>query len=312
MDFLPEIFTGVAAALVTVWFAKSSDDKKNSLTYITDERRKWREEIRKETEKVVEIIGNIFQNSNKHEETLLNLQKSIAFFETRLNPFDEEDNTILEVLRSFLPSHTEQKDTSKNESEKEPDYLKKLEEFQTRIALLLKHDWERSKTEVNNKGKVTFILFTTLLCTFRNFLFGASNKIADIALNNGFSFCGGETCKICESVLKNQLATKSVNFIKQFLQFLQNICVLNTILWILTTIAAYYSINIVLSIFSSKILKDYSTNRCINIFFELFGATTRVSYEEKESVFKNKFCCIVLKTVILASIAGITSYFFFN
>ena len=36
MGLLPEIFTGVAAALVTAWFAKSSDDKKNSLTYITE------------------------------------------------------------------------------------------------------------------------------------------------------------------------------------------------------------------------------------------------------------------------------------
>ena len=224
-------------------------------------------------------------------ENLIELKKSRAFFEIRLNPFDEEDQAILQTLKEIADGQ-----------------YNKLDEFQGRIALLLKHDWERSKTEVNNKGKVAFIMFTILLCAFQSFLFKGKNKIIDIALDNGLSFCGEGTCEICDSVLKNQIATKSVNFIRQFLHFLQDSCVLNTILWILTIISAYYLVSIVLSIFSSKILKDYNTNRCVNIFFELFGVTTRVSHEEKECVFENKFCCIVLKIVVLAIILGLVCF----
>ena len=284
MSLLPEIFTGVAAALVTAWFAKSSDDKKNSLKFITDERRKWRTEIRQRTVKIVETVENLKKDS-ANSENLTELKKYIAFFEIRLNPFDEEDKAILQTLKEILAGQHD-----------------KLEEFQGRIALLLKHDWERSKTEVNNKWKFGFILFTIFLCAFQAFLF-SDNKIHKISLNNMASFCCCDSCdQICKSVLENQIAAKSVNFIREFLKFLQNNSALSTITCILTIISAYYILSIILRIFSSKILKDYSTNRCFNVFFELFGVTTRVAYDEKDSIFKNKFCCIILKTIVFAVI----------
>ena len=96
MSLLPEIFTGIAAALVTAWFTKSSDDKKNSLKFITDERRKWREEIRLRSEKIVETVENLKKDS-ANSENLTELKKFIAFFELRLNPIDEEDGQIFKV-----------------------------------------------------------------------------------------------------------------------------------------------------------------------------------------------------------------------
>ena len=260
MDFLPEIFTGVAAALVTAWFAKSSDDKKNSLTYITDERRKWREEIRKETIKVVEIVGNIFQNPNKHEETVINLQKSIAFFESRLNPIDKEDQAILKVLRSFLPSHTDQKNTSENESEKKPNYLEKLDEFQGRIALLLKHDWERSKTEVNNKGKIFFIimslLFTAIVCV----------------LNDKISIGDSIGWKIVEVLHKKYV-----------------------LLWIslfLDSVSVYYSLQLILNFLIPRCCDNPVATEASSKFFKLFDINLRILKEQDIDKTKEKECCI--------------------
>ncbi|MBP5406339.1 hypothetical protein J6Z19_04225 [bacterium] len=298
MSLLPEIFTGIAAALVTAWFTKSSDDKKNSLKFITDERRKWRNGIRKETETTVTLLRKLEAAKTLNlafRECFCNpdyveLQKHIAFFESRLNPFDEEDNAILNILRKFLPNPISAPDSND------------IEEFQGRIALLLKHDWERSKTEVSNKWKFGFVLFTIFLCAFQIFLF-SENKIHKITLNDMVSFCCCDSCdQICKSVLGNQIAAKTVNFIREFLKFLQKNGALSTITCILTIISAYYILSIILRIFSSKILKDYSTNRCFNVFFELFGVTTRVAYDEKDSIFKNKFCCIILKTIVFAVI----------
>ena len=104
------------------------------------------------------------KKDSAYSENLIELKKSIAFFEIRLNPFDEEDKAILQTLKDIADGH-----------------YGKLEEFQGRIALLLKHDWERSKTEVNNKGKVAFIMFTILLCAFQSFLFkGKSKELTDL------------------------------------------------------------------------------------------------------------------------------------
>jgi hypothetical protein len=270
MSLLPEIFTGVAAALVTAWFAKSSDDKKNSLKFITDERRKWRDGIRKETETTVTLLRKLEAAKTLNlafRECFFNpdyveLQKHIAFFESRLNPFDEEDNAILDILRKFLPNPISAPDS------------KDIDEFQGRIALLLKHDWERSKTEVGNKWKIGFILFTIFYNSIVDFL---SEK---------------------QELIKN-LSSKFATLFHEFFFFLYKAGTLTRISWILAIISAYYILSIIFKIFSSKILRDCRTNHCFNVFFELFGATTRVAYDEKDSIFKNKFCCISLKTIVL-------------
>ncbi len=115
MSTSSEILTGIIAALVTAWFTKSSTDKKNSLQYITDERRKWRDEIRSETIETVALLRKL-ETTESHVSCLKNfdnptyvkLQKHIAFFETRLNPIDNEDKAILRILKSFLPNGKKQ------------------------------------------------------------------------------------------------------------------------------------------------------------------------------------------------------------
>lgn len=240
MSLLPEIFTGVAAALVTAWFAKSSDDKKNSLTYITDERRKWRTEIRLKTEKIVEIVEKLKKDS-ADSENLIELKKSRAFFEIRLNPIDEEDHAILQILKDIADGQYD-----------------KLEEFQDRIALLLKHDWERSKTEVNNKGKIFFIiislLFTAIVCALSN----------EISNNIGW--------KILEVLRKKYV-----------------------LLWIslfLDSVSVYYSLQLILNFLIPRCCDNPVATEASSKFFKLFGIHLRILKEQNIYKTKEKECCV--------------------
>ncbi len=242
MSLLPEIFTGVAAALVTAWFAKSSDDKKNSLTYITDERRKWREEIRKETVKVVEIVEKLKKDS-ADSENLIELKKSRAFFEIRLNPIDKEDQAILQTLKDIADGQYD-----------------KLEEFQDRIARLLKHDWERSKTEVNNKGKIFFIImslvFTAIVC----------------ALSNEISIGDSIGWKIIEVLHKKY--------------------VLLLISLFLDSVSVYYSLQLILNFLIPRCCNNPVATEASSKFFKLFGIHLRILKEQNIDKTKEKECCI--------------------
>ena len=241
MTLLPEIFSGISAALVTAWFAKSSDDKKNSLTYITDERRKWRTEIRLRTEKIVRIVENLKKDSADRE-NLIKLKKSMAFFEIRLNPIDKEDQAILQTLKDIADGQSD-----------------KLEEFQDRIARLLKHDWERSKTEVNNKGKIFFIImslvFTAIVC----------------ALNDKISIGDSIGWKIIEVLHKKY--------------------VLLLISLFLDSVSVYYSLQLILNFLIPRCCNNPVATEASSKFFKLFGIHLRI-IKNHDSVTKEKECCL--------------------
>ena len=242
MSLLPEIFTGVAAALVTAWFAKSSDDKKNSLTYITDERRKWRTEIRLRTEKIVGIVENLKKDS-ADSENLIELKKSRAFFEIRLNPIDKEDQAILQTLKDIADGQYD-----------------KLEEFQDRIARLLKHDWERSKTEVNNKGKRLFIImslvFTAIVCALSN----------EIPIGDSIGW------KIVEVLRKKYILLLTSLF--------------------LDSVSVYYSLQLILIFLIPRCCDNPVATEASSKFFKLFDIHLRILKEQDIDKTKEKECCV--------------------
>ncbi|MBO7126988.1 hypothetical protein J6W78_05540 [bacterium] len=239
MDFLPEIFTGVAA---TAWFAKSSNDKKNSLTYITDERRKWRTEIRLRTEKIVEIVEKLEKDS-ADSENLIELKKSRAFFEIRLNPIDKEDQAILQTLKDIADGQYD-----------------KLEEFQDRIARLLKHDWERSKTEVNNKGKIFFIImslvFTAIVCALSN----------EIPIGDSIGW------KIVEVLRKKYVLLLTSLF--------------------LDSVSVYYSLQLILNFLIPRCCNNPVATEASSKFFKLFSIHLRILKEQDIDKTKEKECCV--------------------
>ncbi|MED4780947.1 hypothetical protein [Brevibacillus choshinensis] len=112
--------SSVVGGLLTSIFTKLNSDKANTLKHITEERKSWRETIRKISEEIIKL-------SSKEQATIV-----LANMITRLNPDDEEDQKIIDQLKVLISDPT-------NEDVKY--------EVLNRISWLLKHDWERAKLE---------------------------------------------------------------------------------------------------------------------------------------------------------------------
>ena len=116
--FTSTVLAAIVAAIVAAWTAQ----RKIGIENITQDRRAWREKVR---EKALSVHDSLV---SRNEESLDKLR---AEFRAILNPTDEDDKEIISCIS--LP-----------EERKE---LERAEEFAERIALLLKHDWERAKLE---------------------------------------------------------------------------------------------------------------------------------------------------------------------
>ncbi|MBA1149496.1 hypothetical protein H0Z60_20830 [Ectothiorhodospiraceae bacterium WFHF3C12] len=111
------VVAGLVAAFISWWIS----ERRIAIENVTQERAKWRERIR---EKAVETHDAIIRAD---EEALSRVR---AQFRLLLNPFHDEDRAIVVAA-------------SVSEVERETQ----AEEFSLRVALLLKHDWERAKRE---------------------------------------------------------------------------------------------------------------------------------------------------------------------
>lgn len=115
----------VLAALVTALVALQNSERNIKLGHVTSERAKWRDRVRKKALQVhrAAVTDNTTRLAELHLE-----------FTLILNPIDpdKEDEQILNTIREL--------DTERNKEAK-------LAEFADRVALLLKHDWERAKLE---------------------------------------------------------------------------------------------------------------------------------------------------------------------
>ena len=123
MDFTAFLSSSVVGGLVAGFVALRSGERKIQIENVTQERAKWREKIRIKSIEVHQAA--VADNSAKLAE--LHLE-----FSLNLNPFHQEDKDILAVINAL----------------KNRDTLDvKQSEFSDRVALLLKHDWERAKHE---------------------------------------------------------------------------------------------------------------------------------------------------------------------
>ena len=102
------------ATLVSAWVSKTISERRIYAENITKERAKWRDRIR--------LIASRYPSANAKEQG----QYEIEFI-SRLNPYDPEDLKLVESLRESGEKNSK--------------------ELAIRVALLLKHDWERAKNE---------------------------------------------------------------------------------------------------------------------------------------------------------------------
>jgi hypothetical protein len=118
------VVAGIVAALVAAYASRRNSERAIQIENITKERAKWRDKIRCLALEVQQAATEM--NRVKLAELRLG-------FCLNLNPFDTEDDAIIAVISKF----------SWNKAVDE----KNLTEFSDRLALLLKHDWERAKHE---------------------------------------------------------------------------------------------------------------------------------------------------------------------
>ena len=113
-EFATLLGTGFLGGLVSAYVMRANSERRIYIENVTRERAKWRERIRI-------IASNYLVADNKLK---MKLEIELA---TRLNPYASDDMKLLEALKSA---------TTENHKE-----------LEIRIALLLKHDWERAKEE---------------------------------------------------------------------------------------------------------------------------------------------------------------------
>ncbi|MGL4605846.1 MAG: hypothetical protein ACRCU3_00050 [Eubacteriaceae bacterium] len=140
-------------ALVTGIFSVYAMLRGHRLRYITEEREKWRESIRKIADELGQLDYNII--------TELEIKQILVRLKTRINAYGKELSDRSEKGAYYLKDGHIWEQISKIESimleKKENKEIKKeIDHLITFLSLLLKYDWERSKREV--EGNKYFVI----------------------------------------------------------------------------------------------------------------------------------------------------------
>jgi hypothetical protein len=124
------VIAAVVAGMVSVF----STERRIKVENITQERAKWRDRIRKKALRVERSVM---------ERRVGELKRLRLDFALNLNPHDPEDKAILFVISDLarIAASLEIGDTTSIDT--------KLQEFTDRVALLLKHDWDKAKSEAD-------------------------------------------------------------------------------------------------------------------------------------------------------------------
>jgi hypothetical protein len=123
---LTEILGAAATGAAISAFATMRVASRNiHVDNVTKERTKWREHVRELSDKLAMATRN---------GELREVQRLRCRFQLRLNPQDEADRSIISSIDRIVTAPATHR-------------LVALEEVTARVALLLKHDWERAKYE---------------------------------------------------------------------------------------------------------------------------------------------------------------------
>jgi hypothetical protein len=111
--------SAIIAAIVSGLVALLTSERRIAAENVIQERMKWRDKVRE--------LASEVRRSFIHDTARLTELR--AQFSLRLNPHDRRDQQILALIA--------------------PENAGRVEEFTQRVALLLKHDWERAKYEAS-------------------------------------------------------------------------------------------------------------------------------------------------------------------
>ena len=122
MDLPTILSSGVVAGLVAALVTLRTTERKIAIENITQQRQVWREKIRE----LAQRIKDSYQKKDKDD-----LLSQYVELQLLLNPDDKNDKSILDTVWEML------------KEEKNELHI----ELAEKLALLLKHDWERAKLE---------------------------------------------------------------------------------------------------------------------------------------------------------------------
>lgn len=134
------LLVGIVSAVVSLF----NNKKNNNLKYITEDRRRWREEIRN--------IVDELENTNYY-----NRNKILQRLKVRINPYGKNDNKISH------DSHIWDVIGEIENASCDKEFREKKEQLVLYLSFLLKYDWERTKKEVSGNWKVLGLLVTFLI-----------------------------------------------------------------------------------------------------------------------------------------------------
>jgi hypothetical protein len=118
--FMTLLTSAVIAAIVSGLVALLTSERRIAAENVIQERMKWRDKVRE----LASEVRTAFVEPNTAK-----LAELRAQFSLHLNPHDQRDQQILALIA--------------------PDNTGRVEELTQRVALLLKHDWERAKYEAS-------------------------------------------------------------------------------------------------------------------------------------------------------------------
>ena len=178
---MSKIITGIVSSVATLigsYFIFKQNDKSNQLKYITEERAKWREKIRELSveflTKELHLDNSIIVNPNLKELSKIRHQVAV-----RLNPNDDQDNKLLKLMNEYISLFIKYDDG---------ELEKKRNEIQNSFAELLKHDWDRAKSESKEKRVISLLELILLgILSFQTFVIynktiGFTNSIVECEL----------------------------------------------------------------------------------------------------------------------------------
>jgi hypothetical protein len=121
--------SAVIAAIVSAIVSVLTTERGIAAAHVTRERMKWRDKIRGVALEVYKELASHSPDSDKLNE----LRTRFSF---QVNPHHGVDDDILQLIDASNVSPS------------------RADEFRQRVALLLKHDWERAKHEANLMRKL--------------------------------------------------------------------------------------------------------------------------------------------------------------
>lgn len=139
--------SGGLAAFLTTLFTRKSHEENVTFKYVTDERRKWRENLK-------EIMGDLCDavHASRLNDTHIHQTRRLAtLLKLNLNnsPSEHVDRNVLELLNKLC---------------KDPQYIY-FKSLEKQVGTLLKHDWERVKLETNTRS-ISIVTITLATFTF--------------------------------------------------------------------------------------------------------------------------------------------------